>query len=741
MTRRTPIAAALLTLFASPLPLLAQQAAPQVSAQISAALPEVVIQGTKNDFAPGAVSLGKLPADIHDIPQSVTVVNKALMQSQGANSMSDALRNVSGITLGGAEGGQIGNNVNLNGFSARTDIYLDGFRDRGQYFRDTFALDSIEVLMGPSSMLFGRGSTGGVINQVTKKPTLKQFTEVGGSVTTNGLVRATADYNTPISDTAAVRVEVMGQSGDATTRDQTRLQDFGIAPSVKFGIGTPTEITLSALLQHNHDMPDYGVGPLNGHPVTVDRNTAYGYNSDHTDSDIAAFNASFQHKLTSDITLRDMAQINYVKTDAIETAPQTIGTVGPGGFTPLPVAGISNLPLSSLYERIQSHDRNIRDYSIFNQSELAARFSAGGFKHELLVGLELGHDGYDNQGFYRNGSCNGVALNPVGGTSGYIACVPVLNPNNGNSPANVPTSVGNRAGGTANTVATYFNDTIELTPEFKLAGGLRYDRYIASITNSINALNTKGSTALASASQTVNFTSVRLGGIWQPSKEQSYYISYGTSFNPSLEQLTGTTGQQNLDPEKNKSYELGGKWDLANGNLALNSAIFQIQKDNARSQISTGIYELEGTVRVNGFRAGATGRVNKELQVAINYTYLDAKVVGASAIDGTLGKTPSNTPKNTLTAWSTYEVAPHWELGGGPVYMSSRFGNPTNTVQVGGYTRWDATAAYRQPKYDIRLNVFNLANKMYYDALIQSDGGRSVPGTGRSAMLSFNYRM
>ncbi|WP_394779604.1 TonB-dependent receptor [Undibacterium sp.] len=741
MIRRTPIAAALLAIFASPLPLLAQQTAPQVTAQASAALPEVVIQGTKNDFAPGAVSLGKLPADIHDIPQSVTVVNKALMQSQGANSMSDALRNVSGITLGGAEGGQIGNNVNLNGFSARTDIYLDGFRDRGQYFRDTFALDSIEVLMGPSSMLFGRGSTGGVINQVTKKPTLKQFTEVGGAITTNGLVRATADYNTPISDTAAVRVEVMGQSGDATTRDQTRLRDFGVAPSVKFGIGTPTEITLSSLLQHNHDMPDYGIGPLNGHPVTVDRNTAYGYNSDHTDSDIAAFNASIQHKLTSDITLRDMAQINYVKTDAIETAPQTIGTVGPAGFTPLPVAGISNLPLSSLYERIQSHDRNIRDYSIFNQAELAAKLTAGGFRHELLVGLELGHDGYDNQGFYRNGTCNGVALNPAGGTSGYIACVPVLSPNNGNSPANVPTSVGNRAGGTANTVATYFNDTIELTPEFKLAGGLRYDRYIASITNSINALNTKGSTALANASQTVNFTSVRLGGIWQPSKEQSYYVSYGTSFNPSLEQLTGTTGQQNLDPEKNKSYELGGKWDLANGNLAVNSAIFQIQKDNARSQISTGIYELEGTVRVNGFRAGATGRVNKELQVAINYTYLDAKVVGASAIDGTLGKTPSNTPKNTLTAWSTYEVAPHWELGGGPVYMSSRFGNATNTVQVGGYTRWDATAAYRQPKYDIRLNVFNLANKMYYDALIQSDGGRSVPGTGRSAMLSFNYRM
>ena len=99
------------------------------------------------------------------------------MQSQGATSLENAMRNVPGVTIGAAEGGTIGNNINLNGFSARTDIYLDGMRDRGQYYRDVFALEQIEVLMGPSSMLFGRGSTGGVINQVTKKPSLKKATD------------------------------------------------------------------------------------------------------------------------------------------------------------------------------------------------------------------------------------------------------------------------------------------------------------------------------------------------------------------------------------------------------------------------------------------------------------------------------------------------------------------------------------------------------------------------------------
>ncbi len=176
--------------------------------QQAATLPAVVVNGeaSRGDFNAGKGSLSKLPADLRDVPQSVTVVNKALMESQGVSSLADALRNVPGITIGGAEGGQIGNNINLNGFSARTDIYLDGFRDRGQYYRDTFALEQVEVLMGPSSMLFGRGSTGGVINQVSKKPTLKAATEVTGSVTTNGLVRATADYNTPTGDTSAFRI-------------------------------------------------------------------------------------------------------------------------------------------------------------------------------------------------------------------------------------------------------------------------------------------------------------------------------------------------------------------------------------------------------------------------------------------------------------------------------------------------------------------------------------------------------
>ena len=750
--RRTPAALALLGALSAP-GAFAQAASPETSvahasnaAVVPPTLREVQINGVADSKAFGAnqTTISRLPADLRDVPQSVTVINQSLMQSQGATSLATALHNVPGLTIGGAEGGQIGTNINLNGFSARTDIYLDGARDRAQYYRDTFALDSIEVLMGPSSMLFGRGSTGGVINQVTKKPSLKPATEVQVSVGTTGLIRTVLDHNQPLSDTSAFRVAVMGQSGNATDRDQTKLQDFGIAPSAKFGINTPTRATLTALLQHNRDMADYGVPNLNGAPAAVDRKKAYGFSDDRTISDVASLGALIEHKVTSTLSLRNQTQFNHVTTDARETAAQNVGTLAANGAyvalgtgtTAIPAAASTTVPLSQLWVRQQSHDRVIRDQSIFNLTEFTKKITTGPLKHDLLAGFELGHDTYNNQTYYRNGSCNGTALNAAGATSGYASCTPLLNPTDPALPANAPSVAGNLATGTATTVAVFANDTVELNSKFKLVGGLRYDRYRASIGNSIST-----ATVLGNADQTVNFTSVRAGGLYQPTPTQSYYLSYSTSFNPSLEQLVSTTGgTQPLPPQKSRAYEGGGKWDLNGGNLALSAAVFQISQYNARSQNSVGAYTATGTVRVNGARAGVAGRVTDKLQLFGGYTHLDATIVNGIA-PGTNGMVPANTPKDSASLWSTYALSPRWEIGGGATYSSSRFANNTDLVQVGAYTRFDAMLAYHQPKYDVRLNLFNLTNKYYYDALIPSDGGRAVPGLARSASITVSYRL
>lgn len=681
-----------------------------------------------------ANSLAKLPADLRDTPQSVTVLNRALLQSQGVSSLADALKNVPGITIGGAEGGQIGNNINLNGFTARTDIFMDGFRDRGQYYRDTFSLESVEVLMGPSSMLFGRGSTGGAINQVSKKAGLMPALAVGLSDTTNGLARGVADLNAPLSDKSAFRISLMGQQGAASTRRKTAVEDYGAAPTYSWGIGTDTLVTVSALVQHNRDRPDYGQPPLNSEPAKVGYDTVYGYSSDRTIQDVKAISGEVKHRFAQGITVRDQIQFNGVDTDAIETAPQGIGLVTGKGYAALAPAGVSSQPLGALFVQLQSHDRVIRDRSLFNQAEASGDLTVSGFKNEWLVGTEFGHDDYSNQSLSRTGACNGVALK-----TGFTGCTTLLSPGYPSSPVTQEVA-GNLAGGKADTGAGYVNDTLTLIPQLKLVGGVRYDNYSATVTNTVNSANTPGSTAFPSVSQTVGYTSVRGGIIYQPTRSQSYYASYSTSFNPSLEQLTSTTGvSKPLPPEDNEAYEVGGKWDVLNDQLDLTAAAFQITQHNSRSQNSDNTYSPNGTIRVQGWRLGAAGRVTRRLSLFGGYSHLDAEIVDAIAA-GTKGKVPSNTAKDSATLWTTYEAGHGFEVGGGAIYQGRRYLNNTNTVSVPGYTRWDATVAWRQPHYEVRLNVFNLFDARYYDGLIQSDGGRAVPGSGRTAMLSLVWR-
>ena len=692
------------------------------------AVQEVEIEGQGGgDFSRRSTSLAKLPADVHDVPQSVTVLSKALLQSQGASSLADALRNVPGVTLGGAEGGQIGNNINLNGFTARTDIYLDGFRDRGQYYRDTFALEAVEVLMGPSSMLFGRGSTGGVVHQVSKVARLKPVTEVDASVTTTGLVRTTADVGRAIDGTSAWRVAGMAQSGRPSTRHEMEDTDFGLAPSLKLGIGTPTQITLSALLQKNHDMPDYGVSPWNGRPVAAPREAFYGDTDDRTNQDVATFSALVSHRFNDNLGLRNQIQGNHVHVDARETASQSLGLPGAGcagGFCTAP----STTPLDQLFVKLQSHDRVIDDHAVFDQLDVSALLGTGFLRHELLAGAEIGQDTYRNQSSSRTGECNGVRM-----ATGYVGCEPLLAPLQVESPAGVAEVAGNLATSRANSYGAYFSDTLSVGSQFKLVGGVRRDRFDARIANTVTSPKT--------IAQDVSFTSWRAGGIWQPTPAQSYYVSVSTSFNPSLEQLTNTTGTTApLPPETNRAWEAGAKIDLLAGKLSLDGALFQIAQDNARAADSSGVYTATGSVRVRGARLGGSGLLARGWKVFAGVALLDATIVEGIGV-GTQGKVPANTPRHSATLWTTYDVLPHWDVGGGAVAASRRYANNTDATQVGGYARWDAALGYHQPTWGVRLNVFNLFDRHYFDALIPSDGGRAVPGTGRSAMVSLSFHL
>jgi catecholate siderophore receptor len=683
---------------------------------------DVYGQRLRDDFLSDNSSVGaKTATRIQDIPQTIVSVDSALMQSEAVASFADALRNVPGVTMAAAEGGSIGNNINLRGFSARTDIYLDGFRDRGQYYRDTFDLHSIDVLYGPSSMLFGRGSTGGVINQVTKHPGPMPAEQINVTAGSYDYYRATVDANTPLSATSAVRFNAFGQDV-GSSRAVMKNKDYGFAPSLAFGMGEPTKITLFALLQHNRDQPDYGVPALNGRPAPVERARFYGYTDDRTLQDVQSANVLIEHDFgDGGPVLRNQMQFSHYGTDARETNPAGVLT---GAATTSPALSNGNyttLAPATLFVKLASKDRIIEDHSWYNTTELSGRVNSGAVHQDLLAGVDLGYESYGNQSY---------SAHTPGQAAGTIGAVSLLDPAYTARPAGTVDVPGNHAQSAADSLGVYVNDTASLGRQFKLVAGLRWDRFSADIRNT--------SSAPAYGAQTNFFTSVRGGAIWQPDALQTYYASYGTSFDPSLEALTLTSGQQDLPPEKSRSYEVGSKYTLRDGRLLLTQSLFNTEQDNVRTKDIDGNYTIAGNIRVRGYQLGVSGRLTGTWQLYGGYTYLDARILSAS--DGTAGNLPANVPHGMLTLWSTWRPVQHWELGGGATYVGSRYAATNDLVKVDGYIRWDATVAYHARHYDLRLNVLNLTDRNYYDSIIQSDGGRAVPGIGRTFLGTASYR-
>ncbi|HEY4540997.1 MAG TPA: TonB-dependent siderophore receptor [Noviherbaspirillum sp.] len=709
MNRRlTPLTAALLAAFAAPATLPLHAYGQSASARGATTLPAITVtDSAEDDYAPGVTSIGKTPVPLRDIPQSITVINRAVLEAQNATSLTEALRNVPGITLGAGEGGVIGDNINIRGNSARTDIYLDGMRDRAQYARETFFLESVEVLKGPSSVLFGRGSTGGVINQVSKEAKLRDFNEVSAGIGTDSTYRTTADINRKLSDTSAFRVSAVAHTNEST-RDVIESTRYGVAPTLGFGIGTPTEVTISTLHQRRDEIPDYGfpfdANGANGapaatgnpaKPISTNRDYFFGYTDDEFDQDVDIATLRVTHKFSPNLTLRNQTQ--YSKA-GIHAMPTTITA-----------AGVRN-----------RRERDIDDQSLFNQTDLIAKFDTGAIKHTLVTGIELGREEYENQGYDWDGETNQSLTAPIYGPM----------------PASVTRSSGTLTKNSANTVGVYVNDTIELNKQWKLVGGLRWDRF------AFKGWERTNTGAVTELSQTDTMLSHRAGVVYQPSEIESYYLSYGTSFNPSAESITLQTANLNIDPEENRSIELGAKWELMGGNLGLSTALFRIDKKNARSRDTFNNVVGSGETRVNGFEIGATGRITKNWQVFGGYTYLDGEIInlfensGGASVPRS-GNVLPNTPKHSASLWTTYRFASGWEIGGGAVYSDKRFGNNANSAQLPSYTRYDATLAYITKKYDVRLNLQNLSDKEYFEV---ASGSRATPATGRSAMATVTYR-
>jgi catecholate siderophore receptor len=667
------------------------------------------------ESASGQIASPKFSEPLRDTPQSITLVSRQVIDDQGVTTLRDTVRNVAGISIAAGEGGAQGDNLTIRGFTARNDIFIDGMRDFGSYYRDPFNLQEVEVLKGPSSVTFGRGTTGGVVNQESKTPQLGAFMRGTANLGSDKTKRFTLDLNhslPKLGKGTAFRLNLMGNDSNVAGRDIAENRRLGIAPSLGLGLDTHTRLKLSYYRQSADDTPDYGIPWLFNGPAPVKRRSYYGFkdaNFLRTSADIGT--AKFEHEFSDAISLRNQLRYAHYSRDVQITEARIPATVTLA--TPLSAINVTRGQIAA--DSVETF--------LQNQTDVTFNFRTGFVRHTLVGGIEAGRE---------TSAPTRFAFTGVPGTS-------LLNPDI-NQPYSGRATISSRVKTDADTFGAYLLDTMKLGAKWELIGGVRWDRFDANFEQSI--------APVSSFRRVDRMTSWRGAVVYKPRPPGSVYFAYGTSFNPSAEALALTAGTANAAPEKNKTYEVGSKWDLFSNRLSLRGSVFRTEKTNARETSPTNalLVVLSGNQRVDGFELEASGRLTSRWQILSSYALLDSKLVSSEFFPDAVGAQLANVPRNTFSVWSNYQ--PPWKLSvsGGGQFVDSRTASSTAPLdpltglvkRVPSYWVFNAAAKYPlDEKLDLQLNANNLFDKYYYDQLHPA---HIVPGAGRSVLLGLNFK-
>ncbi|MFV3307281.1 TonB-dependent receptor [Pseudomonas sp. NY15181] len=690
----------------------------------------------------------KYTAPLLDTPRSVTVVPQQVIKDTGALTLQDALRTVPGITFGAGEGGNpTGDRPFIRGFDAQSDTYVDGVRDTGAQSREVFNLEQIEVSKGPNSAFGGRGSAGGSLNLISKQAKAGNFTDGSFTYGSDQTRRYTLDTNQEFLDgNAAFRLNLMTHDQNVAGRQAVDASRWGIAPSLSFGLNGPTRLTVSHYHLESDDTPDSGIpyaksADRSKHnpdkPVNVDRDNYYGLEDrDFSKSRVDTSTITFEHDFNDNLSLRNTTRYGTSHQDYIMTQPDdSQGNVNNG----------------TVWRR--NNNRISTTTTATNQTDLFGEFYLAGFKNSFTTGLEFSRedskrDGYTvdtNTGLNTNKCRPGI----VGAPSGYN-CTSLENPNP-HDPWNGSITRNYKPMNTVGTTqAIYGFDTLDLNEQWQINFGARFDSFQTTAKN-------HGVSPTTKFEDNSNFWNWQAGVVYKPAPNGSIYASYATSATPPGAMLdNGNTSnavdafsvKNNLEPEETTNYEIGTKWNFLDERLELTGAIFRTDKDNAKILVAPQTYDNAGQSRVDGLELTASGKLTDKWKVFAGYSYLDSELVkaGKTGRNGNItanvpsndGNEMPNTPKNSFSLWTTYDVLPNATLGGGTFYVDKVYGDVANTMYVPDYWRYDAMAAYKLSKnVDFQLNVQNVFDKKYFDKAYASH--YATQAAGRTVLLSTNF--
>lgn len=683
----------------------------------------VTVEGTRaSDYDSSTSSVTKLTEPLLNVPQTVTTVTRQELDDRAVTTMNDALRTVPGITLGAGETSWQGTNLFLRGFTTRNDMFRDGMRDYGYYYRDPFNDAGIEVLKGPASILFGRGSTGGIIEETTKPVTLERRFQLGTQFGTDETRRGAIDVGGPLEalgDSTAFRFNGMVHHSEAADRDAVKSFRWGVAPSLAWGLGTATRLTISYFHQSDDILPDYGIPWFAGHPAPVSRSNFYGFDSDYLDTRVDMGTVRFEHDFDANLTVRSQTRYSHA-TRRFRTSEPAI----PAGTDP-------NTPLHDIAVSRLVFEGYSTDEFAQNQTDLLARFDTGGIGHVLVAGFEVGREQPEPVYLFTSGIPATNLAEPV--SQPYSAA---------------STYVRLAAQTSTNSVGLYALDTVTLADQWQMILGARWDHFDTRY----HSTGFTASGAIAADTdlhRTDAAPSYRAALVYKPAAAGTIYVGYASSFNPSAEGIESlvssgrSVAQANLqlDPEKSRTYELGTKWALAGGTLRVSGSVFQIEKQNARVPSATvpGFNALGGDQRARGLEVELVGQLTPVWGARAGYSYLDTEVTRTAPGGPLLGAPLPLAPKNTASIWTHYELSNALSIGVGALTVSSRLGQNTaaSYLTAPGYTTVDAMMKFRVgSSMGVQFNVQNLTDRKYADQLHPF---HVIPGAGRSAQLSMMW--
>jgi catecholate siderophore receptor len=707
MSRLTLAAFALLPLNAA----LAQTAPPTTLPEVKVEATEERADGPVDGYrATRSATFTKTDTPLKEVPASVSVVPAQLIKDISLQSLGDLFRYVPGTLMHQGEGNR--DQIIIRGSSTTADFYVNGVRDDAQVYRDLYNIERVEILKGPGGMIFGRGGAGGVVNRVTKRPSFGPIGEASFTTGSYNQLRGTADVGDKMGDSGAWRLNAMAERADSF-RDGVDLKRWGVNPAVSFVLGSRSLLTLDYEHQDDKRTADRGIPSRNGRPFDTDPGTFFG-NADQSEAEAKfdTVSAVLDHELGNGWQLRNT--LRYTRYHKFYQ------NVYPGSA----VSAAGTMTISA-YNNLNDRD------NVFNQTDLTRKFEMGGLQHTVLAGVELGSQDSDNA---RNTGFFGAAGTATGATVS----------------ASDPFAVATRFAATGTdarnnvkgkVAAAYLQDQVDLTKEWKVLAGLRYDHF------KVDFDDQRATTPAIDLARTDDEVSPRVGLIWTPTAASTYYVSYSYAFLPSGEQLSLATTTQDLSPEKSTNYEIGARWDIL-PKLTLSAAIFRTLRQDVRvaDPVNIGQFLRSGEQRAQGAELGLQGEITRNWMVYGGYSRLDAKVTkpvtsGTAATPASIipaGNKLALTPENTFSLWNKFDFNGGWGAGLGLIYQDESFTSITNQVRIPAFTRIDAALYYtfNKGKTRVALNVENIGDRKYYPTV---DGDNNIsPGAPRNARVTLS---